>query len=404
MKTPALRPDQFAFRETVTFGKDNPWPHGVWNALARAAGVRAKAQSVDALPLHPTRLSGTFEVGANVLAVRSFPGTGQVVGLSFAAFRAKDGALAGWSYDHTGESSQPTQFFAGEKVVLDVKWLRKLQREGKNLRAGGAEPEMRHDADVTHLAFSRDGKRLVSLGNDHVLRAWDVATGRAAWKAKLHKFACGLSVGRERVLVGGGPTTRTFDLATGAPLAKLKTNLGLDTLALLDDEWALAGHDTVGLWDVATGKQLKKSKPLAGYLSDIAANGNTIVVIDDSDEVRAFDRELVQKSALAVPGAYACAATENGVFVWVDVGKEQTLRQIDFARRTTKSIARGEGIDLAADGSLALVRAKKKCLVVAARSGETVASIDAHASRSAIDPSSGRAALAEGATIRFAKF
>src|SRR5207244_3727335 len=39
-------------------------------------------------------------------------------------------------------------------------------------------PHLRHEARVTCVAFSPDGKRLASGGYDNLVRVWDVTTGK----------------------------------------------------------------------------------------------------------------------------------------------------------------------------------------------------------------------------------
>ena len=47
-------------------------------------------------------------------------------------------------------------------------------------------PPLRHETIVTHAAFSPDGKRMVTASADHTARLWDAATGQPLTGALKH--------------------------------------------------------------------------------------------------------------------------------------------------------------------------------------------------------------------------
>ncbi|MCI0356937.1 MAG: WD40 repeat domain-containing protein [Planctomycetaceae bacterium] len=81
-----------------------------------------------------------------------------------------------------------------------------------------------HDAEVTSVSFSRDGKNLMSSSFDRTIRLWDVEDGRELKCLRGHnawvEWAAFLSDGK-RVISCGGPgdaTVKVWDLAAGRVL------------------------------------------------------------------------------------------------------------------------------------------------------------------------------------------
>jgi WD40 repeat protein len=93
---------------------------------------------------------------------------------------------------------------------------------------------LHHDGFVSALAFTPDGKALLTASGDKHIRVWDPATGKELRRLTGHK----------------GPV--------------LSLSLARDGKTL-----ASGGQDeTVRLWDVPSGKELKR---LAGHRGDVAA-------------------------------------------------------------------------------------------------------------------------------------
>src|SRR5205823_137182 len=73
---------------------------------------------------------------------------------------------------------------------------------------------------ITGLAFSPDGKRLVSTSMENVARVWDAQTGEAVFAleghSRFHIQAVACSPDGKHVATGGGDfTIRLWDAATG---------------------------------------------------------------------------------------------------------------------------------------------------------------------------------------------
>jgi WD40 repeat protein len=133
-----------------------------------------------------------------------------------------------------------------------------------------------HQGEVSALAWSADSKRLVSGGEDNVVRVWDPAVGKELlglpqpWDVE-NQFGTGVSSlalfpgGRRAVVVANDGQVRLWDTVTGESLRSItdakdrrwSARLSADGkhLAVLTKE-----GDAIRLWDTATWKELPALK------------------------------------------------------------------------------------------------------------------------------------------------
>jgi WD40 repeat protein len=112
------------------------------------------------------------------------------------------------------------------------------------------------------VAFSPDGKQIVSASSDKMLKVWDAATGRETRTLKGHTdLVCkvAFSPDGKRVVSGSyDKTLKVWDLATGQATRTLKGHGGYVTVAFSPDGKRIAsGSDdtTVKVWDADTGQE-----------------------------------------------------------------------------------------------------------------------------------------------------
>jgi WD40 repeat protein/serine/threonine protein kinase len=119
-----------------------------------------------------------------------------------------------------------------------------------------------HQAGINCVAFSPDGKAILSGSYDRTLRLWDPKTGRQRGRSIEHRgsvMAAAFGPGGNTILTGcSDGTARLWDTATGEPIgAPMVHRLAVVSVAFSRDGKALltGGDDmTARLWDAATGQ------------------------------------------------------------------------------------------------------------------------------------------------------
>ncbi len=137
-----------------------------------------------------------------------------------------------------------------------------------------------HDGGLLGVAYSRDGKRLASCGDDQTIRVWDLETRRTAHT--LHGHVSGVLCvafspdGRRLVSGGSDSTLRLWNSDNGGALAVMHGHTAaVNRVAFCDDGRTIASaarDGTARLWDATAMDDASVLRGHSGYVYPVACS------------------------------------------------------------------------------------------------------------------------------------
>jgi WD40 repeat protein len=161
----------------------------------------------------------------------------------------------------------------------------------ENLIGGLVATDLKHDAEVLHAVVADDNTIAVTTTDDGGVHAWNLATKKTLWDAKIDKLqptALAVSPGGKRVAVAGKDgTVRLLDGTTGRETATLTGHAGAVNAIAFNNEdgkkLVTAGEDnTVRVWDTATNRPSAVLKGHTGPVKAVAIIPDGSVIVSGS--------------------------------------------------------------------------------------------------------------------------
>jgi len=202
---------------------------------------------------------------------------------------------------------------------------------------------MTHDRDVSFIAFSPDGKQVVSGSWDNTARVWEAFTGREVARMTHDNFVVSVAFSPDgKYIVSGSwdKTARVWEMATGNEVARMTHDGAVVSVAFSPDgKHVVSGSrdNTARVWEVFTGREVARMthdnlvvsvafSPDGKYIVSGSwdktarvwemATGNEVARVTHSDKVRSV--------AFSPDGKYVASGSEDRtVRVWkADTGQE----------------------------------------------------------------------------------
>ena len=149
----------------------------------------------------------------------------------------------------------------GHQRGVQPRWQTHRQRqsgqdgEGVGRRHGqrNPHPQGAHRPVVTSVAFSPDGKRIVSGSDDKTVKVWDADTGNETPRPSRGSGHVAFSPDGKRIVSGSGTVVKVWDAETGKETLSLKGHTAPSpawrSAPMANASSAAAVTDTVKVWD-----------------------------------------------------------------------------------------------------------------------------------------------------------
>jgi serine/threonine protein kinase len=192
-----------------------------------------------------------------------------------------------------------------------------------------------HTGSIKCLAFTADGKRLITGSDDKTIRLWDVAGGREVMRFSRHTAGITalafIAQTNQIVSASRDQTVRLWDLRSGLEVEQFAAENVLDLAAAADGRRLATAHfDTiVRLWNLESASELGQCIGHRQMVSALAftPDGKRLLTASQDQTLRLWDMQSFNELACATchtAGINALSVSPDGTRV-VTAGTDKTL-------------------------------------------------------------------------------
>lgn len=211
------------------------------------------------------------------------------------AWRIRDDSPAGiWSMAlNPAGKLLATANLDGTIELWDIETREKVQTLG---RAENTDPTVGHTAGVYTVAFTRDGKRLLSGGLDNHVLVWNLEDGTLVKRMENHTgWVWEIAVspdGKTALSASADSTILLWDLAKLEPIRRLRGHADsvLSVAYSPDGKYALSGGRDISviLWNIGTGEELRHISGHSDWVRSVAFSPDGKTAITAGSDTVAF--------------------------------------------------------------------------------------------------------------------
>jgi len=212
-----------------------------------------------------------------------------------------------------------------------------------------------HSGKVLSVAFSPDGKRIVSDGRDKTIKIWDAATGAELMTLRGHDgwvFSVAFSPDGKRIISRSGDNTiKVWDSATGTELMTLSVvSYWPNPIAFSPDGKRIIsgmGNGTIKVWDAGTGEELMTLHRHKDVINSVvfSPDGKRIVSGSEDEIIKIWDA-ATGAELMTLRGHKECvnsvAVSPDGKRI-VSCSDDKTIKVWDAATGAELMALRGHG-------------------------------------------------------------
>jgi WD40 repeat protein len=172
-----------------------------------------------------------------------------------------------------------------------------------------------HSEAIYSIAFTPDGKHVVTGSGDRSIKVWDSATGKEnksfGGPSGHQNLVLSVSLSPDGGSIASGSsdnTAKVWDFPSSTPLRALAKSEGMSVLAISPDGAKLAGGDKDGhvrIWNSVDGKELFALKGHSGGVTGLAFNSNGQLLVSCGKDKTLRFWNPVNGQSLGVVGAHA---------------------------------------------------------------------------------------------------